>query len=51
MNYGKTIIEGIEKGGRIMGLLTDGLALSVVFLYLWVLLLERKIRALEKRTA
>ena len=29
----------------------DGLTLSVVFLYLWVILLERKIRALEKRTA
>jgi len=35
-----------------MGLtVTDGLTLSVVFLYLWVIFLERKIRVLEKRTA
>ena len=33
-----------------MELLNDGLALSVGFLYLWVILLERKIRTLEKKT-
>jgi hypothetical protein len=26
----------------------DGLALSVVFLYLWIIYLERKIKAIEK---